>query len=54
VFDLSFEFFVEEGCWDNVWGCIRCHVSSDFGTRGGFILLGSWEGGAGVPRIVLP
>jgi len=45
---------VKEGCWGNVRGCACYHVSSDFGTGGGFILLGSWEGEAGVPMIVLP
>jgi len=33
---------------------MRYHVCSDFGIGGGFTLLGSWEGGAGVPMIVLP
>jgi len=32
--------------------CIN--MSSDFGTGGGFILLGSWKGGVGLPETVMP
>ena len=45
------EFFVEEGCWGNVGGSAHCHVGSDFGTGGGFTLLGSQEGGLVYPRL---